>query len=114
MTQENASEPQADRRIARGHRAPMGFVAIWLALVALIIVSAIFVSRSLLPTSILAIIPFAAFLAITAMGESLVLMTRGFDPPFPPSSPGRARLFLAAQTLDNRRRSNTLCQQQRA
>lgn len=57
----------------------MRFLAIWLAFIVLIIVSAIFVPRSLLPSAILAIIPFAAFLAITAMGEALVLMARGID-----------------------------------
>ena len=32
-----------------------------------------------MPTTILAIIPFAAFLAVAAMGEALVLMSRGID-----------------------------------
>ena len=57
----------------------MRFAAIWFALIALLIFSAIIAPRSLLPSSILAIIPFAAFLAIAAMGESLVLMARGID-----------------------------------
>ena len=35
--------------------------------------------RSILPQHILAIIPFAGFLCITAMGEALVLMSRGID-----------------------------------
>ena len=55
------------------------FLAIWLALLVLIVVSAIFVPRSLMATSILAIIPFAAFLCIASMGEALVLMARGID-----------------------------------
>ncbi len=57
----------------------MRFAAIWFALIALLVLSAIIAPRSLLPSSILAIIPFAAFLAIAAMGESLVLMARGID-----------------------------------
>ena len=57
----------------------MRFAAIWLALVALLIVGGIFVPRSMLPATILAVIPLAAFLGITAMGESLVLMSRGID-----------------------------------
>ena len=57
----------------------MRFAAIWFALIALLILSAIIAPRSLLPSSILAIIPFAAFLAIASMGESLVLMARGID-----------------------------------
>ena len=52
------------------------FLAIWLALLVLIVVSAIFVPRSLMATSILAIIPFAAFLCIASMGEALVLRWR--------------------------------------
>lgn len=58
---------------------PMRFAAIWLALLALLALSAIFVPRSILPSSILPIIAFAAFLALAAMGEALVLMTRGID-----------------------------------
>ncbi|MGD9537172.1 MAG: ABC transporter permease [Alphaproteobacteria bacterium] len=67
------------RRLPQGRRVQTRFVAIWLALAALVVISAIFVPRSLLPSSILAIIPFAAFLAITSMGEALVLMARGID-----------------------------------
>ena len=55
------------------------FLAIWLALLVLIVISAIFVPRSLMATSMLAIIPFAAFLCIASMGEALVLMARGID-----------------------------------
>jgi len=57
----------------------MRFVAIWIALAGLLIVSGIIVPRSLLPSTMLAVIPLAAFLAIAAMGQSLVLMTRGID-----------------------------------
>lgn len=57
----------------------MRFAAIWFALIALLVLSALIAPRSLLPSSILAIIPFAAFLAIASMGESLVLMARGID-----------------------------------
>lgn len=67
------------QRVSSRRLVPMRFVAIWLALIVLIAVSAIFVPRSLLPSSIFAIIPFAAFLTITAMGEALVLMARGID-----------------------------------
>jgi len=69
--------------LARAAFAPGGvqvrFAAIWFALVALIVVSAVIVPRSLQPDTVLAVIPFAAFLAITAMGESTVLMSRGID-----------------------------------
>ncbi len=62
-----------------GPLAQMRFLAIWLALLALILVGAIVVPRSLLPSTFLAVIPLAAFLAITASGEALVLMARGID-----------------------------------
>ena len=55
------------------------FLAIWLALILLMVISAIFVPRSLMATSILAIIPLAAFLCLASMGEALVLMARGID-----------------------------------
>jgi ribose transport system permease protein len=45
----------------------------------LIIFCAIVAPRSLLPSTFLAIIPLAAFLAIAAIGETLVLMARGID-----------------------------------
>ncbi len=44
-----------------------------------VIFCAIVAPRSLLPSTFLAIIPLAAFLAITAIGETLVLMARGID-----------------------------------
>ena len=55
------------------------FAAIWIAMAGLIVFSAIVAPRSLLPSTFLAIIPLAAFLAITAIGETLVLMVRGID-----------------------------------
>lgn len=55
------------------------FLAIWLALGVLVIVGGIFLPRSLQPSAVLAILPFAAFLAITAMGQALVIMARGID-----------------------------------
>jgi ribose transport system permease protein len=57
----------------------MRFAAIWIAMVGLICFCAIVAPRSLLPSTVLAIIPLAAFLAITAIGETLVLMARGID-----------------------------------
>lgn len=57
----------------------MRFLAIWLALAALLVIGGIVVPRSLLPSNVLAIVPLAAFLAIAAMGQALVLMTRGID-----------------------------------
>lgn len=57
----------------------MRFAAIWFAMLALVCVSAIVVPRSLMPSTFLATVPLAAFLAIAATGETLVLMSRGID-----------------------------------
>jgi ribose transport system permease protein len=65
--------------IKRGSPFQMRFVAIWIAMLGLIVFSAIVAPRSLLPSTFLAIIPFAAFLAITAIGEALVIISRGID-----------------------------------
>ncbi|MGA2817788.1 MAG: ABC transporter permease [Xanthobacteraceae bacterium] len=65
--------------IVRGAPFQMRFIAIWIAMAGLIVFCAIVAPRSLLPSTFLAIIPLAAFLAITAIGETLVLMTRGID-----------------------------------
>ena len=64
---------------ARGSLFQMRFMAIWIAIVGLIVVCAVIVPRSLLPSTFLAIIPLAAFLGIAAIGETLVLMARGID-----------------------------------
>ena len=64
---------------ARRWRVRMRFAAIWIAMVGLIVFCAIVAPRSLLPSTFLAIIPLAAFLAISAIGETLVLMARGID-----------------------------------
>jgi ribose transport system permease protein len=71
-------------RTSRGRRAraggvPMRFAAIWLAMLLLLLFCAVFAPRSLLPSTFLAIVPLAAFLAIAAAGEALVLMSRGID-----------------------------------
>ena len=65
--------------LARRRPIQMRFAAIWIALVALLALGGIIAPRSLLPNTILAIIPLAAFLTITAAGEALVLMSRSID-----------------------------------
>jgi len=79
MAERVEQDVDPNRRVPQGRRLQTRFVAIWIAFAALIVVSAIFVPRSLLPSSILTIIPLAAFLTITAMGEAIVLMARGID-----------------------------------
>jgi len=67
------------QRAFRLPRFQMRFAAIWLALLVLLIAGGLIVPRSVLPNTILAVIPLAAFLCITAMGQALVLMQRGID-----------------------------------
>src|ERR1700752_2796736 len=67
------------RAAAHPFRLRTRFAAIWIAMLGLIIFCAIVAPRSLLPSTFLAIIPLAAFLAIAAIGETLVLMARGID-----------------------------------
>lgn len=57
----------------------MRFVAIWLALLVLVVVGAIFLPRSIQPSALQSVLPFAAFLAIASMGQALVIMVRGID-----------------------------------
>lgn len=60
-------------------RLPMRFLAIWIALAVLVAACAVFLPRSVAPTTIQTVLPFVAFLAIAAMGQALVLMGRGID-----------------------------------
>jgi ribose transport system permease protein len=60
-------------------RLQMRFLSIWIALAALVVIGAIFLPRSIQPSAVLSILPFAAFLAIAAMGQAIVIMARGID-----------------------------------
>lgn len=55
------------------------FVAIWLALGVLLAACAVLLPRSVAPATLMSIIPFAAFLTLAAMGQSIVIMGRGID-----------------------------------
>jgi len=57
----------------------MRFAAIWIAFFVLMILGLIFMKRSVEVTALMAILPFAAFLAIASMGQAIVLMARGID-----------------------------------
>jgi len=48
-------------------------------LLGLVALCAVIAPGSLLPSTVLAIVPLAAFLAIAAVGEALVIMSRGID-----------------------------------
>ena len=75
-----APSPSANRRLhwgrrdrrESGARLQMRFMAIWIGMIVLLPLCAVIVPRSLLPSTFLAIIPLAAFLAIAAIGEALV------------------------------------------
>lgn len=60
-------------------RVEMRFAAIWIALAAIMLVGAVFLPRSIAMSSLQSILPFAAFLAITAMGQAIVIMAQGID-----------------------------------
>lgn len=64
---------------AAGSKIQMRFMAIWIALAVLMLLGALFLPRSVQVASLQSILPFAAFLAIAAMGQALVIMARGID-----------------------------------
>ena len=66
-------------RFSRVAKVEIRFLAIWIALGILLLIDAIFLPRSLQRSTLLAISPFAAFLAITAIGQAIVIMARGID-----------------------------------
>jgi ribose transport system permease protein len=55
------------------------YMPVYIALVVLVIVAAIWVPETLSKVALSAIAPFAALLAITALGQMLVIMTGGID-----------------------------------
>jgi ribose/xylose/arabinose/galactoside ABC-type transport system permease subunit len=69
------------------------FMPVYLALILLVVVAAIWVPETLSPVALSAIAPFGALLAITALGQMLVIMTGGIDL----STPGT--LTLAAMIM---------------
>jgi ribose transport system permease protein len=55
------------------------YLPVYLALILLVIVAAIWVPETLSPVALSAIAPFGALLAVTALGQMLVIMTGGID-----------------------------------
>jgi ribose transport system permease protein len=55
------------------------FIAIWVALATLLVVGRVWLPQSVEASTLLSILPFAAFLACAAMGQAIVLMGRGID-----------------------------------
>jgi len=66
-------------RVSKKRQFEIRYMAIWLALVLLVLLAALSVPRILLPSSLSSVVPLAAFLAIAAMGQTLVIMTAGID-----------------------------------
>ena len=60
-------------------KVEMRFAAIWIALAVIVLVGGVALPRSITVSSIQSILPFAAFLAIAAMGQAIVIMARGID-----------------------------------
>ena len=60
-------------------RTPRGLITVIIAVVALFIVSAIFAPSSVTKGPILGMLPFAAVLAIVALGQTLVIQQGGID-----------------------------------
>jgi ribose transport system permease protein len=69
------------------------YLPVYLALILLAVVAAIWVPETLSPVALSAIAPFGALLAVTALGQMLVIMTGGIDL----STPGT--LTLAAMIM---------------
>jgi ribose transport system permease protein len=55
------------------------FLSVWIALVLLVLVAHVFAPATLSRASFSAVLPLTAFLAITALGEMLIIMTGGID-----------------------------------
>jgi ribose transport system permease protein len=85
----NASSPAVLTRFVVASR----YMPVYIALVVLVVVAAIWVPETLSSVALSAIAPFAALLAITALGQMLVIMTGGIDL----STPGT--LTLAAMIM---------------
>src|SRR4051794_41351821 len=88
MTRKTASPALLTRFVVASRYMP-----VYIALVVLVIVASIWVPETLSRVALSAIAPFAALLAITALGQMLVIMTGGIDL----STPGT--LTLAAMIM---------------
>jgi ribose transport system permease protein len=76
---ETGTPPGTEPRAARRGRASRGLVTIVVATVALFAVSLVFQPASLTQSSLQGMLPFAAVLAIIALGQTLVVQQGGID-----------------------------------
>jgi len=84
---------EAKRTRLKGRLIQFRYRGIWYMVAALLALSALAAPASLKPTSLFAVLPFVAFLAIASMGEALVMMVGGLDVSIP------AVIGLVAVTL---------------
>jgi ribose transport system permease protein len=76
----NAPAAGVEPGLARSRGFALGeFGWIWFALLALFAVSAIVAPGTVRPSSLLSMLPFAAILAIVAVGQAIVIQQRGLD-----------------------------------
>jgi ribose transport system permease protein len=76
-----SADPRAARATKRGLTLDVSspYFSIWVATAALFALCAVFVPESMTSQSLNAMIPFAAILAIVAIGQTLVIQQRGID-----------------------------------
>jgi ribose transport system permease protein len=73
----------AERARLMGRLIQFRYRGVWYLVAALLAVSALAAPASLKPTSLFAVLPFVAFLAVASMGEALVMMVGGLDVSIP-------------------------------
>lgn len=73
------SAPATQSRLVGRVLVGAGFVPVWLATGALVVVAAIIAPATLSSESFSAVLPTMTFLAVTALGQMLVVMTGGID-----------------------------------
>lgn len=73
----------ADRSPLRGRLIQFRYRGIWYMIAVLTVLSALAAPASLKPTSLFAVLPFVAILAVASMGEALVMMVGGLDVSIP-------------------------------
>ncbi|MNB91440.1 Ribose transport system permease protein RbsC [compost metagenome] len=79
----------------------MRFVAVWFALSLLVIADALLLPRAIAASTLLSILPFAAFLAVAAAGQTLVIMSRGIDLSAPATIGAASTTLLAIAGPNN-------------
>lgn len=74
-----AAMPASAKQKAEGDWRPGEFGWVWIGTAALFVISAIVAPGTVQPASLFAMLPFAAMLAIVAIGQTVVIQQRGLD-----------------------------------